>query len=234
MTMGTPPPLPPPSPDELDAFDATVSPVYVAEGTFLSAASMLLLHSVKRMKDIQHKSVFEAKSSVWKRSLPIFQKIQSQCWFVLGGRYSKFLTNLNSHLNPNSAEVFHRGWGEGSKTEQKLTQMLARLPDQGLNSGSLAWAKRPPPTACQNSQLRVRTCSVLHSIYVFRCGLRHHKNHQHCLLDFVRFSRVMPITYLWSLITSDLYWPTSTLIQFRTSCYKHAGWPIQVASDQGP
>ena len=47
-------------------------------------------------------------------------------------------------------------------------------------------------------------------------------------------STLMPIAYLWSLVASDLHWPTSTLVTFRTSCYKCAGWPIQVASDQRP
>ena len=40
---------------------------------------------------------------------------------------------------------------------------------------------------------------------------------------------VMAKTYIWSLVASDLYWPTSTLTTFRTSCYKRAGmfWPLE-------
>ena len=40
------------------------------------------------------------------------------------------------------------------------------------------------------------------------------------------------------MVDSDLHWPTSTLVTFRTSCFNRAGWPIQpniviqVASDQ--
>ena len=47
-------------------------------------------------------------------------------------------------------------------------------------------------------------------------------------------AELMPKTYFWSLVASDLYWPTSTLVAWCSKCYKHAGWPMQVASDQRP
>ena len=50
----------------------------------------------------------------------------------------------------------------------------------------------------------------------------------------IRFWRMKVQTYLWSLVTSDQYWPTSTLVAWCAKCYKRAGLPIQVTSDQRP
>ena len=44
----------------------------------------------------------------------------------------------------------------------------------------------------------------------------------------------MAKTYFCSFVASDLYWPTNTIVAWCSKCCKHAGWPIQVSSDQRP
>ena len=51
---------------------------------------------------------------------------------------------LMNKIQINPVGVWQRGWREGAKTDEKLTQMLS-LPDQGLNSESPTRKTCDPP-----------------------------------------------------------------------------------------